>query len=200
MKKQTSKTIWIAALTTYGIMISSLGLASTSGLAFSKNKNLSGTAFTLQGVGKKSVFFMEAFEVAFYQEKRQLASAPLDNVAKHIEVRYFVNIPGKKLFSFNVDVMEDNYSKEELLVIADEMEALKDYYIDLKKGDSYELTYIPGVGTQFEHNGNVKGLIKGERFAEILFSVWLGEKPFDKKIKAQILNLRDKPVEEGKIS
>jgi hypothetical protein len=83
-----------------------------------------------------------------------------------------------------------------LLVIADEIEILKEYYVDLKNGDSYQLTYIPEIGTKFEYNGKLKGIIKGERFAEILFAVWLGDKPFDKKIKEQILSLRDRQVEE----
>ena len=186
MKNKSLKPFLIATLTACVALISNLGWAASSDVAYSQNKNIADTVFTLQGVGKKSVFFMRAFEVGFYQVKGQLGLKPLDNVAKHLEVRYFVNIPGKKLFNYNIDVMKDNYSKEELLAIADEITELKKYYVDLKKGDCYELTYIPEVGTRFELNGELKGIIKGERFAEILFAVWLGEKPFDEKIKEQI--------------
>ena len=196
MKKKTNTAILVAT----GVLVSSMAWASSSVLGFSESKNLSGMVFTLQGVGKKSVFFMDAFEVGYYQEQEKAALDPLDNVAKHLEVRYFVDIPGQKLFSYNLSVMEDNYSKEELLAVADEIRALKEYYIDLKDGDSYKLTYIPGIGTRFEHNGNLKGVIQGERFAEILFSVWLGEKPFDRKIKEQILSLRNAPVEDNSIN
>ena len=197
MKNNLSKSVLIATLSSCIIFISNLVWAALPEHTYSKNKNIADTVFTLQGVGKKSVLFMNAFEVGYYQERSQLDLHPLDNVAKHLEVRYFVNIPGKKLFNFNIDVMRDNYSTEELRAINDEIDQLKKYYVDLKKGDCYELTYIPEIGTKFKLNGELKGIIKGKRFAEILFSVWLGERPFDQKIKEEILGLRDKPVEEN---
>lgn len=196
MNKKACTTMWITGFTLCAVLHAGSGWSSTPDLQFADSKKLLGTVFELQGVGKKSVFFVNAFEVGYYQEKHKATRDPLDNVAKHIEVRYFVDIPGNKLFNFNISVMQDNYSEEELLAIADEIAALKEYYIDLKKGDRYELTYIPEVGTRFVHNGNLKGIIKGERFAEILFAVWLGEKPFDQKIKEQILSLRNRAAEE----
>ena len=195
MKHKTLKSILIAVLTACAFLLTSSSYASSPSIDFPNTKNLSGRVFTLQGIGKKSVFFVDAFEVGYYQEKHNLSLDPLDNVAKHLEVRYFVSIPAKKLFNYNISVMKDNYSKQDLLAIANEIEILKEYYVDLKRGDSYELTYIPQIGTKFEYNGNLKGIIKGERFAEILFAVWLGEKPFDKKIKEQILSLRDISVD-----
>lgn len=192
---QLSQAILIMVVFAFVILVASVGWAASNNLPFLNSKNLFGIDFKLQGVGRKAVFFMDAFEVGYYQDKRNSALDPLDNVAKHLEVRYFVKIPGKKLFNYNIRVMKDNYSKEELLAIADELETLKEYYIDLKDGDSYLLTYIPQIGTHFEYNGQLKGIIRGEQFAEILFAVWLGEKPFDKKIKEEILSLRDNPSE-----
>jgi hypothetical protein len=74
------------------------------------------------------------------------------------------------------------------------MEALKEmiqqmgeYFVDLKSGDRFSLTYIPGVGTKFAHNDQVTGIIKGLDFARALFSVWIGKKPFDTHLKEQVL-------------
>jgi hypothetical protein len=60
-------------------------------------------------------------------------------------------------------------------------------YDDIAPGDRVSLTYIPAVGTQLEINGTTKGTIEGADFARALFSMWLGEKPFDKNFKRALL-------------
>jgi hypothetical protein len=63
-------------------------------------------------------------------------------------------------------------------------------YEDVKPGDRYSLTYIPGKGTKLALNGEHKGTIEGSEFAAALFSIWLGNKPIDKTFKKQILGLK----------
>ena len=63
-------------------------------------------------------------------------------------------------------------------------------YEDVKPGDRYSLTYIPGKGTELALNGESKGTVQGSEFAAALFSIWLGNKPIDKSFKKQILGLK----------
>ena len=56
----------------------------------------------------------------------------------------------------------------------------------MKPGDRYALTYIPGVGTELALNGKPKGVIEGD-FAAAYFAIWLGAKPLDASLKAQLL-------------
>ena len=63
-------------------------------------------------------------------------------------------------------------------------------YEDVKPGDRYSLTYIPGKGTELALNGEPKGIVEGSEFAAALFSIWLGKKPIDESFKKQILDLK----------
>ena len=58
-----------------------------------------------------------------------------------------------------------------------------------KKGDRYEVTYIPGEGTSFVFNGQKQKTIKGRDFAAAFFSIWIGKKPIDKRLRKQMLNI-----------
>jgi hypothetical protein len=61
--------------------------------------------------------------------------------------------------------------------------------VDVEPGDRYAITYVPGVGTELSLNGQTRGIIEGQDFASALFALWLGEKPFDKRFKADLLGL-----------
>jgi len=63
-------------------------------------------------------------------------------------------------------------------------------YEDVRPGDRYSLTYIPGKCTELALNGKTKGIIKGADFASALFSMWLGEYPMNKSFKKQLLGLK----------
>lgn len=143
---------------------------------------------TLQGTGLKTVVFFKAFVAGFYTDVID-QEIVLGQTAKRIEVEYFVKIPGKKLNNFTIDTMKKNVTNEQFNAIATEVDLMSQYFVDLKPGDRFSLTYIPGVGTKFAHNDQLTGVIQGKDFARALFSVWIGENPFDQNLKNQILGL-----------
>ncbi len=145
----------------------------------------SGINMKLQGVGEKSMLFIKAFEAGLYKED----GVDLEAAAKKIRVRYHVSIPGRKLSDFTIKSMLDNISKEEFNTLDREIRLMRQYFVDLEPGDTYELMYIPQIGTKFLHNGELVGIIEGERFSKALYAVWIGDKPFDKKLKKQILGV-----------
>jgi hypothetical protein len=147
-----------------------------------------GVTMKLQGVGLKHALFFRAFVAGFYAEPASKEDV-LGEVHKHLEVEYFVNIPAKKLNAFTLDHMKHNVSSSQSKMISREIDLMGKYFVDLKKGDRFSLTYIPGVGTKFAHNGKLTGIIAGKDFAKALFSVWIGEHPFDRHLKNEILGL-----------
>ena len=162
--------------------------AEIAGVWFNENYLDQGINMSLQGTGLKSIFFFKAFAAGFYKGPGH-DSDPLSNYPKRIEVEYFVNIPGEKLNSYTLERMKDNVSKNDLKAIDREIQLMGNYFVNLKPGDRFSLTYIPSVGTKFEHNGKLVGIIKGNAFAKALFSVWIGKKPFDNQLKNQVLGL-----------
>lgn len=147
-----------------------------------------GRELVLQGIGMKRFLFMKAFVAGLYLEKNEDAMEVLDNVPKHLEVSYFLSIPGHKLSSYTKSIMKRNISKEEYHRLEHELDKMESYFVDLEPGDRFSLTYLPDVGTKFAFNGNIIGVIKGEEFGRGIFSVWLGDQPMDQHIKQKILN------------
>jgi chalcone isomerase-like protein len=48
---------------------------------------------------------------------------------------------------------------------------------EVKNGDRFVFTYVPGTGTSVEVAGQSKGTIAGKPFADALFACWIGPKP-----------------------
>jgi len=171
-----------------GIIFTCHGSAAESGGdKFNHLRKNEGVIFELKGVGLKKYFFMKAFVAGLYYPKGVSPVDPLEDVAKHLEVEYFVWIPGKRFSHFTVEKMKDNLSREEFERIKKEIGSMEKYFVDLRPGDRFSLTYIPGEGTSFAHNGRIMGVIQGKEFARAIFSTWFGRKPFDSKLKRQIL-------------
>jgi hypothetical protein len=170
------------------LAVSAFDVAASASQAFEDQVNVNGTTFRLQGVGHKKFLFAKAFTAGFYMCESGHVTAPLNtSFPKHLEVKYFVNIPSHKLSDFTIDRMEKNFNAKELSLLDNEISLMKDFFVDIQSGDLFSLTYIPDQGTVFSHNGSVTGIIPGEQFAEAIFSVWIGEKPFDQRLKNDIL-------------
>ena len=153
---------------------------------FSKYHQAEGHTLELQGTGIKTMLLFDAFAAAFYQSG-DFNGDNLGLFPKRIEVEYFITIPGERLKNYTVSKMKDNVTREEFKQISGKVELLEEYFVDLEPGDRFSLTYIPGLGTKFAHNGELTGIIDGSKFAHALFSVWVGKKPFDKKLKVKIM-------------
>lgn len=150
------------------------------------------SAMVLRGVSAKRVFFMKAFIAGFYLEKNVSSQDVFDNVSKRIEVEYLVHIPDEKLEKYTEKLMRKNTEPDQFASFTDELILMRRYFVDLKPGDRYALTYIPGMGTRFELNNTFVGVIPGKEFSDSLFATWVGDKPMDMRIKNKILGLVDR--------
>ncbi|MEI7998346.1 MAG: chalcone isomerase family protein [Candidatus Omnitrophota bacterium] len=167
---------------------SSVHAAEISGVNFNEFYQDQGINMRLQGTGLKTMLFFKAF-VAGYYTNMVKESDPLGDFPKRIEVEYFVNISGRQLNNYTIERMKVNISKVQFDHIKEQVKIMGEYFVDLRVGDRFSLTYIPGVGTKFAHNGHLIGVIRDRDFARALFSVWIGEKPFDNQLKRQIIGL-----------
>lgn len=63
-------------------------------------------------------------------------------------------------------------------------------FVDVRPGDRYALTCLPGGGTEPSLNGHALGTIPGADFAAALFAIWLGAQPLDGDLKRALLAAR----------
>lgn len=155
--------------------------------SFAEQLEFEGTAFHLQGLGLKTQFFIKVFVAGFYTAEALCRPDLLAGCPKRIEVAYLYPIPGKKLAAETRKNMILNTTSEEFNSIRSRVELMESFYVDLKPGDRYAISYLPERGTYFTYNGKVMGLIEGSDFAKALFAVWIGENPISQLLKRNLL-------------
>ena len=83
-----------------------------------------------------------------------------------------------------------NATNGNIAAIEKEIEKFNGYFQDdAKKGDIYDVIYLPGQGVSVEINGKRQGPIPSLEFKKAVFSIWLGEKPADAKLKKGMLGM-----------
>jgi len=143
----------------------------------------------LRGVGVKTLFMMRLFVAAFYVMPQVQVNDVLNDVPKHLEVKFYTYIPSAAFTNYTIDRMKANVSIEEFNGLRNRFKRMGELFPNIVNGDVLTLTYEPGKGTTFVHNGMVRGSIEGADFAKAIFATWIGPKPFDHILKNQVLGL-----------
>ncbi len=82
---------------------------------------------------------------------------------------------------------KQNFSQEQLTALTPQINQINSYEPDVKSGDQIAMTYVLGLGSQVQCNGQVKSIAPGSDFAKAFFSIWLGENPVDKQARLRWL-------------
>ena len=171
------------------LFASGLNAAQIDGAYFEKILNVNNTTLKLTGTGLLRYWGFKAYVGAFYLEEGYTIDEALSDRAKRIELQYKRSIRGKDFGPATDKMIAKNVDAATLKRLRPQIDYHNSLYEDVKPGDRYSLTYIPGWGTELALNGNPKGLIEGEDFAAAVFSIWLGSKPINRSFKKQILGI-----------
>jgi hypothetical protein len=163
------------------------GAGELEGRTFPDTFEAQGTKFVLKGMGVKTYFFFKIFAAGFYLGDTVPDQAVGADVSKHLEVSYFYAIPAPQLAAETRHRIILNTTPEEFSRIKARVDQMDNYYVNLKPGDRYTLTYIPNYGTIFTYNNKIVGRIQGYDFAKALFAVWIGDKPLSPVLKRNLL-------------
>ena len=131
--------------------------------------------------------FIRAYVAALYLPEGLPSSAVLSDVPKRLEISYLVSIKGADFGKGAAPVLARNLSPAELARLQPRIDRINAAYRDVKPGDRYALTYLPGRGTELSLNGTPLTTIEGADFAAAYFGIWLGREPIDDKLKRDLL-------------
>lgn len=135
---------------------------------------------------------IKAYVAAVYLPKGTAPDKVLDDVPKRLEISYLVSIKGPDFGKGAEPVLQRNQTARELARLRSRIDRLNTIYRDVKPGDRYALTYLPGRGTELTLNGVPLTVIEGADFAEAYFGIWLGREPIDDGLKRNLLKNREK--------
>ncbi len=180
--------------TALGVTILSLAVCGTArageieGVYFPDAVRVGGDRLPLYGLGLlRYRIFIKAYVAALYLPSEAKPSSVLDDIPKRLELHYFWSIGGEGFGKAADQILEQNLDEPSLARLRERLDRLHALYQDVKDGDRYSLTYLPGVGTELAKNGKPLGTIPGADFAQAYFSIWLGAAPIDDSLKRQLL-------------
>lgn len=133
---------------------------------------------------------IKVYVAALYLQEGVAAEEVLSDVPKRLEISYLVSIKGPDFDKGAAPVLERNQTPAELARLQRRIDRINAAYKDVKSGDRYSLTYLPGQGTELALNGTPLIVIEGADFAAAYFGIWLGREPIDDKLKRDLLKGR----------
>ena len=154
------------------------------GESFAEGYELDGMDLKLRSLGLMRYGLLRAFAAALYLEEGE--RDPLADVAKRLELVYFLPIAGRLFGPAARSVLKKSNSRAELAELDERLRTIDAAYRDVGSGDRYALTYQPGIGTELSLNGRPLVLVPGADFACAYFAIWLGARPMDRRLRNQL--------------
>ena len=188
-RARVGATAWTLAIVLLASGTSPARAARIEGVEFADHVDLGGTRLALHGLAllRYRVLF-KGYVAALYLEPAVPAERVLGDVPRRLEIEYFWSIPASGFVEATFEGIERNVDPATFRALQPHIERFGRLYADVHPGDRYQLTYLPGRGTELAKNGEMLGVVEGADFARALFSIWLGAEPFDESLKGQLLD------------
>jgi len=163
------------------------------GSTFAPEILVDGAKLPLRGTGRLVwMRLVTVYDAAFYLPENVPGSDVLRDVPKRLELSYHISIKAPKFGEAAEPYLEKNVHPETLAKLRPRIEKLNKLYRDVKEGDRYALTYVPGKGTTLSLNNEAIGTIEGADFAAAYLTVWLGSKPISKAMRDDLTGLTER--------
>ena len=155
---------------------------------FNRFVDVQKTRLTLQGYGLlRYLVFIRAYAGALYLPETTASKDVLKPVAKRLELEYFHTIKKEDFAKATRQKIADNTTDQQAAQLQSRVDRLAALYRDVRPGDRYALTFIPGKGTELALNDEPLGTIAGDDFARAVFAIWLGPNPIDSAFRDLLL-------------
>ena len=197
MNSKVANSVGKKLLCCFGLLV----LLSTSpGEVFAASIDVEGVKFAdrvtagvrelvLRGVGLlKWKYIIKVYHVALYMPEDIETGRVLEDIPKRLEYYFFVDMKASDFQDTGFQLMAQNVGEDKARSLTGELEALNRLYRDVKSGQRYTLTYLPGQGTEMALDGKPLGLVPGKEFAAAYFSIWLGPNPVSKSLQEGMFN------------
>ena len=163
------------------------------GQAFERRISLAGAELLLNGTGVRAVAWFKGFAAGLYLREagRSAAQVLAQTGPKRLQLRMLHDVPADEFMKAFQKGMTRNAAPAELPALAARMELFARRVAALgtvRKGDRVDLDLEPGRGTVFSVNGTLQGeAIVGDDFYAALLRSFVGDRPYDSRLKAGLL-------------
>jgi Chalcone isomerase-like len=164
-----------------------------AGVSFERRVQVAGAELQLNGIGLRAVAWFKAYAAALYLTAR--ASAADQVVAtpgpKRLQLRMMRELPAAEFVKAFKQGMARNSAPEAQPRLSSRVERFAQTVAalgTLREGDAVNLDFDPARGMLFSMNGSSRGeAIEGADFYATLLRAFVGDLPYDEKLKAGLL-------------
>lgn len=179
-----------------GVILVTLFLATAgyglelAGVNMPESISADGSNLVLNGAGLRTKFFIKAYIGGLYLSQKSNNAQAIVNADQPMAVRLTITsklISSEKMESAIREGFE-NSTKGNIAPVKNQIESFIGVFKEpIKVNDVFELVYVPGKGIEVFKNGAAKSTIAGVEFKKALFGIWLGDKPAQDSLKAEML-------------
>ena len=179
----------------FGLMLCSVpGFAKGEGThqfgdhTFPKSLERDGTSLLLKsGTHYRYMSMFDVLSAGIYLPADVPAKDFVKKGSKALMLCYDRKFSAEEFSKVTVDFMEDNNPIEVVNQVRKEIDVFNSLYQAVVPGDCYSLVYITGKGLVFYKNDKVLGTPGQDKFAEAVFRIWFGPKPFSSGMRDDLL-------------
>ena len=140
--------------------------------------DVDGHALVLNGTATRKKFIVKVYVAGLYLPARETDAERIlgADEPRHLVMQFVHDVDKKKMCDAWNEGLEKN-TPDASSELKAQFETLCSYMEDIKKGEQFVFTYLPGTGMRVSVKGVEKGTIEGKEFADALFKVWIGPHP-----------------------
>jgi Chalcone isomerase-like len=166
------------------------------GQAFARRVRVAGSELHLNGTGVRAVAWFKGYVAALYLRERTgtMGRAVAQPGPKRLQLVMLQKVPAAEFVRAFRKGLQRNTPATELPLLGERMDQFEAQVAAIgtvKPGDVVELDLEPGRGTVFRLNGTLRGeAIVGEDFYAALLRSFVGDRPYDRELRAGLLGQR----------
>ena len=183
------KLFFVLSLFIIFIMSPAMGVE-VGGVHLPDSLTINNTKLQLNGAGLRTKVIVKVYAGGLYLLKKETDAEKIISADEPMVIRmHFIhsNVSREKL----VNAWNEGFTNAtsgNTAAMQKEINQFNGYFaVDAKKGDVYDVIYVPGQGISVVINGKRNGPIPGFEFKRAVFGIWLGKKPADAKLKKGML-------------
>jgi hypothetical protein len=167
--------------------------AVVEGQRFDDDAQIAGRSVVLNGTGIRAVAWFKGYVAGLYLPARASTAAAAVTMAgpKRLRMVMLHEVPAAEFTKAFDKGVSRNADKADLPALRERMKRFEALIVSVgkvKKGDIVDLDLEPEKGTVFLINGKSRGdPIEGSDFYAALLRAFVGERPYDDKLKAGLL-------------
>ena len=137
-----------------------------------------GRELHLNGTATRKKFIVKVYVAGLYLPARETDADKIlaADEPRHLVMQFVHNVDKGKMCNAWNEALANN-TPDASAELKAQFETLCGYMEDIRKGEQFVFSYLPGEGTRIEVKGVTKGTIEGKAFADALFKAWIGPKP-----------------------